>query len=110
MNSKTKTDCERYFQSKNCVFLNAYLDIRSVSLAVAPSHGHRSEQPVGIVEFATLQVQKQGRVRLLLKEIRQFIILNQHAIFHCNCVVQQQKKKSQLTSRKSQFKAKADVE
>ena len=46
-------------------FLFVYLDIRRISLAIAPGQSHRSEQPVGVVEFAALQVQKQGRVRFL---------------------------------------------
>lgn len=50
-----------------------YLDIGCVSLTVAPCQRHRSVQPVGIVEFASLQVQKQRGVRLLYVWIKRNI-------------------------------------
>ena len=41
------------------------LHIGRVPLAVAPRRRHRSEQPVGVIEFAALEAQPQRRVRFL---------------------------------------------
>ena len=46
-------------------FRDELLDVGRVPLAVAPRRRHRTEQPVGVIEFTALQIQTQRRVRLL---------------------------------------------